>query len=138
VTSSRAAQNSSVRFPGEQIAENALAETLRRLCRGGSWQAIAREIAWRAVTGGNRDPRSVEHLSQAAESMLATLIDEALWEVERAAICTWEEYLEERPRDAAGALAAATLDAGEEAERLIGDAYGEVLDALLARSRRAA
>ena len=129
---------STERFSSERIAEEALAEALRRLCRGGSWQGIARELAWRAVTGGHRDPRAVEHLSESAESMLASLIDGALWEVERAAIASFEEYLEERPRDHNGALAAARLDAGEEAERLVGEAYGRVLEALLAATRRAA
>lgn len=122
----------------EQIAEAALGEALRRLCRGGSWQGIVRELAWRAVVGGSRDPRSVEHLASSAEAMLAALIDEALWEVERAAICAWEEHLEEHPRDRAGALSVAQLDAGEEAARLVAAAYDEVLDALLARSRRVA
>ena len=121
----------------EQIAEEALGEALRRLCRG-SWQGIARELAWRAVVGGSRDPRTVECLSDSAEAMLASLIDEALWEVERSAICAWEEHLEEHPGDTDGALAVARLDSGEEAARLVASAYDQVLDALLARSRRAA
>ena len=122
----------------EQIAEQALGEALRRLCRGGSWQGLARELAWRAVVGGSRDPRTVEYLSDAAEAMLASLIDQALWEAERTAICAREEHLEEHPGDTAGALAVARLDAGEEAARLVASAYDQVLDALLARSRRAA
>jgi hypothetical protein len=125
-------------FSSERIAEEALAEALRRRCRGGSWQGLARELAWRAVTGGHRDARSVEALSASAEAMLASAIDEALWEVERDAIRSWQEYLEERPDDGDGALAAARLDAGEEATRLVEAAYGRVLDTLLARTRRAA
>jgi hypothetical protein len=121
----------------EQIAEDALGEVLRRLCRG-SWQGIARELAWRAVVGGSRDPRAVEYLAEAAEAMLASLVDDALWEVERSAICAWEEHLEEHPGDTRGALAVARLDAGEEAAGLVASAYDKVLDALLARSRRAA
>lgn len=122
----------------ERIAQEALAEAFRRLCRGGSWQGLARELAWRAVTGGNRDPRTVEALSASAEAMFAQLIDRALWEVERTALATWEEHISEWPADEEGALTAASLDAGEEAGRLIEAAYGEVLDTLLARSRRAA
>jgi hypothetical protein len=121
----------------EQIAEEALGEALRRLCRG-SWQGIARELAWRAVVGGSRDPRTVEYLSDAAEAMLASLIDDALWEVERSAICAWEEHLEDHPGDTRGALAVSRLDAGEEAARLVASAYDQVLEGLLARSRRAA
>jgi hypothetical protein len=124
--------------PSERIAEEALAEALRRLCRGGSWQGVTREIAWRAVTGGHRDPRSVEPLAEAAEAMLAPLIDEALWEVEQRVLASREEYLDARPRDEAGALTAARLDAGEEAKRLVAEAYDHVLDSLLSLSRRAA
>ncbi len=124
--------------PSERIAEEALAEAFRRLCRGGSWQGVTRELAWRAVTGGHRDPRSVESLAESAEAMLAPLIDQALWEVERRAVASREEFLEARPRDDAGAFAAARLDAGEEAERLVAEAYDQVLDSLLSLSRRAA
>jgi hypothetical protein len=122
----------------ERVAEEALAGALRRLCRGGSWQGIARELAWRAVTGGHRDARMVEALAERAEAMLAPLVDQALWRVERHTASTHEEYLEMRPHDEGGARAAARLDAGEEAERLVQDAYGQVLDALLGQSKRAA
>jgi hypothetical protein len=122
----------------ESIAEEALAGALRRLCRGGSWQGIARELAWRAVTGGHRDPRSVEFLAETAEAMLAPLVDQALWEVEQRALTTRDEYLDLRPGDEAGALVAAKLDAAEEAERLVDEIYDRVLDSLLSLSRRAA
>jgi hypothetical protein len=122
----------------ERVAEEALAGALRRLCRGGSWQGIARELAWRAVTRGHRDARMVEPLAESAEAMLAPLVDQALWQVERRAAATREEYLELRPGDETGARAAARLDAGEDAERLVQEAYGEVLDTLLGQSRRAA
>jgi hypothetical protein len=124
--------------PSERIAEEALAEALRRLCRGGSWQGVTRELAWRAVTGGHRDPRSIEPLAETAEAMLAPLIDEALWTVERRVVESRNEFLEERPGDKSGAVAAARLDAGEEAERLVAEAYDQVLDSLLSLSRRAA
>jgi hypothetical protein len=124
--------------PSERLAEEALAEAFRRLCRGGSWQGVTRELAWRAVTGGHRDPRSVESLAETAAAMLAPLIDEALWEVEQRVIASREEYLDSRPGDEAGALAAARLDAGEDSERLVAEAYDRVLDSLLSLSRRAA
>ena len=123
----------------EQIAEEALAEAIRRRCRGASWQGLARELAWRAVTGGHRDARLVEPLSESAEAMMASLVDQALWDGRAA-----------RPRGAGtstlgssgrnddAALAAARLDAGEEAARLVDAAYDRVLDTLLATSRRAA
>ena len=127
-------------LPGstERIAEEALAGAVRRLCRGGSWQGLARELAWRAVTGGYRDARMVEGLAGSAEAMLASAIDEALWHVEHAAIRGRDEVLDERPGDLERALEAARLDADEDAERLVAAAYDRVLDALLAAYRRAA
>jgi hypothetical protein len=127
-------------LPGStgRIAEDALAGAVRRLCRGGSWQGLARELAWRAVTDGYRDARMVDGLAASAEAMLATEIDEALWQVEHAAIRGRDELLVERPGDLAAGLTAARVDAGEEAERLIAAAYERVLETLLAGSRRAA
>jgi len=122
----------------ERVAEAALAEALRRLCRGGSWEGLARELAWRAVTEGGCDPRRVDRLSEAAASMLAGLIDDALWAVERSALEAWDEFLEARPDDRAGALTAASLDAGEEAERLATAAYERVREMLLEPLNRAA
>ena len=127
-------------LPGstERIAEEALGGAVQRLCRGGTWQALARELAWRAVTGGLRDARMVEGFAATAEAMLAVAIDDALWEVERAAIDARDGMLARRPGDVDAAHAAARLDAGEEAERLVPAAYERVLDTLLAGSRRAA
>jgi hypothetical protein len=127
-------------LPGstDRIAEEALAGSVRRLCRGGTWQALARELAWRAVTGGLRDARMVEGFADTAEAMLAAAIDDALWHVERAAIEGRDGILAARPGDVDTALAAARLEADEEAERLVAAAYDRVLDALLAGSRRAA
>jgi hypothetical protein len=122
----------------EQIAEEALAEAIRRRCRGASWQGLARELAWRAVTGGHRDARLVEPLADAAEAMMASLVDEALWTVEQRALESWDELVREQGRDSKTALAAARLDAGEEATRLVDAGYDRVLDTLLATSRRAA
>jgi hypothetical protein len=70
--------------------------------------------------------------------MLASAIDEALWQVERAAIDGRDGVLAERPGDVDGALAAARLDAEEEAESCVAGACDHVLDSLLAGSQRAA
>ncbi len=123
---------------GEQIAEEALVAAMRHRCRGSSWQGLARELAWRAVTGGARDARSVERFAARAEAMLASSIDEALWRCECSAAAAFEEFIWEHRGDEAGALAAARLDAGEEATRLLEAACSDALDALLATTRRAA
>ena len=115
----------------EQIAEEALA-ALRHRCRGGSWQGLARELAWRAVTGGPRDARR-STLRRARRRCSLLKIDQALWTVEHRAIDSYQEFLDEHQGDAEGARIAAQLDAAEEAERLIVSAY----DRRLTRSARA-
>jgi hypothetical protein len=122
----------------ESLAEEALGQAIRSRCRGASWQGLARELAWRAVTGGQRDARQVEPLAARAEAMLASLFDQALWEVERRAVESWHEYRSDHRGDREAALTAARLDAGEEATRLVDAAYDSVLDTLLSTSRRAA
>jgi hypothetical protein len=116
--------------PSEQIAEEALAAAIRDRCRGASWQGLARELAWRAVTGGHRDARMVEPFAEAAEAMMASQFDAALWAVEQIVLQSLDEF--------GGDEQAARLDAGEEARRLVDATYDRVLDALLATSRRAA
>ena len=130
----------STTLPGstERIAEEALAGAVRHRCRGATWQALARELAWRAVTGGHRDARMVDGLADVAETMLASAIDEALWHVECAAMHGRDGVLADRPGDVEAALAAARLDAEEEAESLVATACDRVLDSLLAGSQRAA
>jgi hypothetical protein len=123
---------------GEQIAEEALTNAMRHRCRGSSWQGLARELAWRAVTGGARDARSVERFAARAEAMLGSAIDEALWLCECCALAAFEEFIWEHRGDEAGALAAARLDAGEEATRLLEAACSAALETLLATTRRAA
>jgi hypothetical protein len=122
----------------EQIAEEALTAAIRHRCRGSSWQGLARELAWRAVTGGARDARSVERFAERAEAMLGSSIDQALWQVECCAAAGFEEFIWEHRGDEAGALAAARLDAREEAGRLLEAACSAALDTLLATTRRAA
>jgi hypothetical protein len=70
--------------------------------------------------------------------MMASLVDQALWTVEQCAIESWNELVGKHGTDQEAALAAARLDAGEEATRLVDAAYDRVLDTLLATSRRAA
>lgn len=104
---------------GEQIAEEMLREALCDLCRGGSWRGVARGLAWRVVVDGTGDRRSIEMLTETAEEIFGSMIDDALWHVEQTALRTWDEFLELRPGDQEGALVAARLDASEESVRLL-------------------
>jgi hypothetical protein len=114
-----------------QVAEEAVAGAVGRLCRGGSWQGIARELGWRAVTAGGRDLGSLEALCAVAEARLALMIDDAVWAAEQCALRGWQEYLQVCPGEEEGAVAAARLDANEEATRLIAAAYADVLESLV-------
>jgi|SRR6266853_1942687 len=123
---------------GEEIAEEALRCALEDRCLGGSWRGLARGLAWRVVSAGERNSHSVEMLANTAEAILVSLIDEALWDVERVAVRAWQQSFEARPGDKAGALTAARLHADEESVRLVDSACERVLETLLAVSRRAA
>jgi hypothetical protein len=121
----------------ETIAEDALRAALRELCRG-SWEGVARGVAWQVASTNPWDPRSIEMLAEAAETIFATLIDEALETVKQVVVRAWEEFLEVRPRDKEGALAAARLDAAEESAHLAESARERVLEALRDRTKHAA
>jgi hypothetical protein len=123
----------------ETIAEEALRSALLEQCRGGSWEGVVRGVAWQAFSGGGAPgPRSIEMLADEAATMFASLIDEALCILERVVAQTWQEFLEVRPGDSEGALAAARLDASEESARLVESARERVLEALLADVKHAA
>ena len=70
--------------------------------------------------------------------MFASLIDEALRILERVVVQAWQEFLELRPGDRRGALAAAQLDASEESVKLVASARELVLETLQGDVRDAA
>ena len=114
-----------------QIAEQAVGDVVRALCRGGSWLGLARELGWRAVTDGGRDERSLDALSAIADAKLGLVVDDAVWAAEQAAVRGWHEYLQVYPGDEKKAVAAATLDANEEAARQLATGYAQVLESLV-------
>jgi hypothetical protein len=115
-----------------QIAEQAVGDAVRALCRGGSWLGLARELGWRAVTDGGRDLRSLEALCTVADAKLGMMVDDAAWAAEQSAVRGWHEYLQAHPGDEKNAVVAATLDANEEAKRQIAVGYAQVLESLVA------
>jgi hypothetical protein len=127
----------------ESIAEEALRGALLEQCQGGSWEGVVRGVAWQAFSRqafshSAPRPRSIEVLTDEAEAMFTSLIDEALRILEDVAVQGWREFLEVRPGDREGALAAAQLDAREESARLVDSARTRVLEALLTDARHAA
>ena len=122
----------------ETLAQEALGEALHCRCLGGSWRGLVRGLAWRVVSAGGRNPRAIEPLAEAGEELFATLIDDALREVERVAAGSYRDFLEACPGDEEGAVAAARLDAREESAHRIDSACERVVEELLTATRRAA
>jgi len=122
----------------EALAQDALGEALQCRCLGASWRGLVRGLAWRVVSAGDRNPRAIDELAEAGEKLFATLIDDALWEVERVAAGSYRDFLDARPGDEEGAVAAARLDAREESADRIDAACERVVEALLRATRRAA
>jgi hypothetical protein len=124
--------------PCEQIAEDALRGAIIALASPGSWQGIARGLAWRLVATGERDPRSIELVADNAEKALGALIEDALWELEQSVLRSYRDALEKRPWDQLGALAAARLDAEEESIALVLAACERAFDSIRGTTTRAA
>ena len=122
----------------ETLAQEALGEALHCRFLGGSWRGLVRGLAWRVVSAGGRNPRAIDALAEAGEKLFASLIDDALWEVERVAAGSYRDFLEARPGDEEGAVAAARLDAREESAHRIDSACERVVEVLLTATRRAA
>lgn len=112
-------------FSVAAVAAGATERALVRLLRGSTWQAITREIAWRAVVEGGGDGDLIEALMGFADAWLSELADGIECRVDAAALGAWRAHLSQWPHDHAGAELVATLEAREEAERLVAAAYAE-------------
>jgi len=122
----------------EQIAADALRRAILDLSSPGSWRGIARGLAWRLVSTGERDPRSIEVVADNAERALGSFIEDALWTLEQTVLDSFQGFLELRPGDEPGALAAARLDAEEESVPLVVAACERALHSIRGTSDRAA
>lgn len=112
-------------FSAAAVAAGATERALVRLLRGTTWQAITREIAWRAVVERGGDGDLIEALMGFADAWLSELADGIECRVDAAAVRAWRAHLSQWPHDHAGAELVATLEAREEAERLVTAAYAE-------------
>ena len=113
-------------------AEELVERELQRLLRGGTWEALANEIAWEAVRSTGVESSCLEWLPGLVEVTLSERVDGLEFVLERARVSGWEEHLREWPRDLAGAATAATLAGEEEAERRVSRLYLDVLEWALA------
>lgn len=116
-------------FSAAAVAAAATERAIARLLRGTTWQAVLREIAWRAVreaeAGGGRE--LIGTVASAADEVLSELVDGMECRVDAAAVRAWHDHLRWRPHDLEGAELVATIAASEEAERLVVAAYDEAL-----------
>jgi hypothetical protein len=83
------------------------------------------EIAWHAAAGADGDYDLIASLVRVADESLSELVDGIECRVDAAAVRAHRDHLHWRPHDHEGAELVATLEARDEAERLVADAYDE-------------
>jgi hypothetical protein len=110
-----------------QVAEEIAERALRRFLRGGTWLALAREIAWHALLETKADPTRLDALSALVEAKLAETVDELDRAIEPVCVAATESHLENWPHDREGAETIAVLDGQDEAMQVLGHVYVNVL-----------
>lgn len=113
---------------GRQALEEVIEGALRHFLRGGTWPAMAREIAWHALRVAEADHTRLDGLTALVEARLAQTIDGLLPTVESVWIAAAEDHLRSWPHDQEGAETIALLDGYEEAMRVLSRRYVEVLE----------
>jgi hypothetical protein len=115
----------------EEVAERAL----RRFLRGGTWPAVAREIAWHALSAADADYARLDGLTALVEGKLTQAIDGLHPTLESVWIAATEDHLRSWPHDREGAETIALLDADEEAMRVLSRQYVDLLGWSISVSR---
>jgi hypothetical protein len=119
-----AAQGTRDRPTAEELAER----SLRRLARGGTWEGVANEIAWKAVHATGADRSALEWLPALVEDALSERAEGLEFALDREQVSARTEHLRSWPQDLPGAETAASLAAGEEAAAGAALAYLQVLE----------
>jgi hypothetical protein len=120
-----------IRLPalvGAGTAEELAERALRRLLRGGTWEALANELAWEAVRATGAELSCLEWLPGLVEASLSERVDGLEFVLERARVSAWADHLRVWQHDVAGAETAATLAADEEAAQQVSRLYLDVLE----------
>jgi hypothetical protein len=101
---------------------------LRRLMRGGTIEALAREMAWAAVRSTGAEASCLDWLADALELRLAHHVNRLEALVKRAGASAKAEYLQHWANDLIGAETAASCAGQDEAEQALSRLYVDVLD----------
>ena len=115
-------------LPGVPTGEEVVAGALSRLLRGGTWEGLANELAWKAARSTGAELSCLEWLPELVEAALSERVDGLEFMLERERHAAWAEHLREWPHDLSGAETAATLAASEEGERQVARLYIDVLE----------
>jgi hypothetical protein len=113
---------------GAPTAEELAERALRRLLRGGSWEALANEIAWEAVRSTGVESSCLAWLPGLVEATLAQRIDGLEYVLDSVRYSAREEHLGQWPHDLVGAETAATLAADEAGAQRLSRLYLDVLE----------
>jgi hypothetical protein len=109
------------------ISERVTAEALQSFLRGGSWQALVRQIAWAAIQSAAADYSCVGWLTPLLEQRLLEGIDGLEFVVAGALASTRREYLRKWPTDTFGA----DLVAARAAHQIASDSLERLHEELL-------
>jgi len=113
---------------GIPTAKELTERALRRLLRGGTIEALAREMAWAAIRSTGADASCLDWLTEALELRLADQVDRLEALVQRAGASAKAEHLQRWANDLSGAQAAAVCAGQDEAEQALSRVYVDVLD----------
>jgi hypothetical protein len=108
--------------------EDLARRALRRFLRGGTWPALARELAWTAVHSAGANYATIEWLTPLVEARLAETVDGLEFAVDMASVRARQEYTLRRPYDREGADAAAAHEGYEAALERLGRLYVDQLE----------
>jgi hypothetical protein len=104
-------------------AEELAARALAWLLRGGTWEGLARELAWEAVRSTGVELSCLEWLPGLIEAHLSEYVDGLEFVLEPVRASERAEHLREWPHDHAGAEAAATRAGDERAAQEVSRIY---------------
>jgi hypothetical protein len=108
----------------EDVARRALTWFLR----GGTWPALARELAWTAVQAAGANYATIDWLTPLVEARLAERVDGLEYQVDMDCVRARHAHMERRPGDRDGAAAAATHDGFDSAVQRLSRLYLEEVE----------